>query len=161
MLASNDPFVSILMRSDHVNAVRQRGLADLRSGELSSGVNGRPYDRDISNNGFVLLNDVINVLSSPLSGPADPDSLHARNLPESFLVSYHLDVFASEPAPDGAVEVTYVINNDTTTDSLTRIPMSGGAHLPVASSALLSAEADSGDWASQHQTIAWPEKVYP
>jgi len=70
-------------------------------------------------------------------------------------------VFATETGPDGAVEVTYVINNDTTSDSFTRIPMTGGAHLPVAYPAMLSAEADSGDWASQHQTIVWTEKVYP
>lgn len=114
-----------------------------------------------SDNWFVLLNDGVNLASSGISGAVDTDFLRARNLPESFLGSYDLDVFASEPEADGGVQVTYVLNNDTTSDSFTRIPGTGGAHLPVAYPAMIAAEANSGDWASQHQTIAWTEKVYP
>jgi hypothetical protein len=57
--------------------------------------------------------------------------------------------------------VTYVINNDTTTDSATRIPGTGGGHLPIVYPSMLAAEVDSGEWAPQHQTIVWTETVYP
>lgn len=158
VLGSDDPFVSTLMRSDHIESVRERVLADLRSGRLDTvGI----YDRSISNNPSVLINDGVNLATSTMSGPFAEFHLGGQNLPESFLGSYSLQVFAGEPRIDGGVEVTYVINNDTTIDSATRIPGTGGGHLPIVNPSMIAAEADSGEWASQHQTIAWTETVFP
>lgn len=160
VLGSDDPFVSTLMRSEHIERVRERVLADLRSGTLTS-AEEESYDRSISNNPSVLINDGVNLATSTMSGPVADFHLNSQNLPESFLGSYSLQVFAGEPRVDGGVEVTYVINNDTTIDSATRIPGTGGGHLPIVYPSMIAAEADSGEWASQHQTIAWTETVLP
>ena len=160
VLGSDDPFVSTLMRSEHIERVRERVLADLRSGTLTS-AEEESYDRSISNNPSVLINDGVNLATSTMSGPAVDFHLSSQNLPESFLGSYSLQVFAGDPSVDGSVEVTYVINNDTTIDSATRIPGTGGGHLPIVHPSMIAAEADSGEWASQHQTIVWTETVFP
>lgn len=158
VLGPDDPFVSTLMRSEHIEKVRERVLDDLRSGRLDTvGI----YDRSISNNPSVLINDGVNLATSTMSGPFADFHLSSQNLPESFLGSYSLEVFAGEPRIDGGVEVTYVINNDTTIDSATRIPGTGGGHLPIVHPSMIAAEADSGEWASQHQTIVWTETVFP
>lgn len=158
VLGPDDPFVSTLMRSEHIENVRERVLDDLRSGRLDTvGI----YDRSISNNPSVLINDGVNLATSTMSGPFADFHLSSQNLPESFLGSYSLQVFAGEPRIDGGVEVTYVINNDTTIDSATRIPGTGGGHLPIVHPSMIAAEADSGEWASQHQTIVWTETVFP
>ncbi|KQQ67416.1 WXG100 family type VII secretion target [Microbacterium sp. Leaf320] len=159
-LGPDDPFVSTLMRSDHIESVRERVLADLRSGTLTSAEEDS-YDRSISNNPSVLVNDGVNLATSAMSGPLADFHLDGQNLPESFLGSYSLEVFAGDPRPDGGVEVTYVMNNETTTDSATRIPGTGGGHLPIVHPSMLAAEVDSGEWAPQHQTIVWTETVYP
>ncbi len=158
VLGPDDPFLSTLMRSDHIESVRERVLSDLRSGRLDAvGI----YDRSISNNPSVLINDGVNLATSTMSGPVADFHLNSQNLPESFLGSYSLQVFAGDPRVDGGVEVTYVINNDTTIDSATRIPGTGGGHLPIVYPSMIAAEADSGEWASQHQTIVWTETVFP
>ena len=105
--------------------------------------------------------DGINVLSVRSTGPVADAVLGGQNLPESFLGSYTLEVRAGEPRPDGGVEVTYVINNDTSIDSATRIPGTGGAHIPGVFEAMSEANAKDGLWATHHQTIVWTETVYP
>lgn len=161
-LGPDDPFVSTFMRSDHIESVREQVLADLRSGKFSLNTDtGMDYNREISNNFSILINDGVNLATSSMSGPVADFYLGDRNLPESFLGSYTLRVFADDSLIDGSVDVTYVINNDTTIDSATRIPGTGGGHLPIVHPSMLAAEADSGEWASQHQTIVWTETVYP
>lgn len=159
VIGGDDPFVSMLMRSDHIVSARERVLADLRSGTLTA-EEEESYDRVISNNSSVLVGDGVNLAASGMSGPIADFHLGGQNLPESFLGSYSLQVFADEPRSDGSVEVTYVIKNDTTIDSATRIPGTGGRHLPIVHPSMLAAEADSGEWASQHQVIVWTETVY-
>ena len=162
VLGPDDPFVSTFMRSDHIESVREQVLADLRSGKLSFSTDtGLDYNREISNNASILINDGVNLATSSMSGPVADFYLGDRNLPESFLGSYALRVFADCSLVDGSVDVTYVINNDTTTDSATRIPGTGGGHLPIVYPSMLAAEVDSGEWAPQHQTIVWTETVYP
>lgn len=160
VLGTEDPLVAVLMNSDHIEGVRERVLADLRSGTLTA-AEEESYDRSISNNPSVLIRDGVNLATSSMSGPVADFHLGGQNLPESFLGSYSLQVFADEPRADGRVEVTYVIDNDTTIDSATRIPGTGGSHLPITHPAMLAAEAASGEWASQHQTIVWTETVLP
>lgn len=157
VLGPDDPFVTAVMHSDHINSARVSVLDALRSGRLVE--DGKPiYDnRVISDNPWVLVQDGFNLVTSGVPTPL----LQGQNLPESFLGSYTLEVHAGEPQPDGGVAVTYIINNDTTIDSATRIPGTGGAHLPVISSALTSAYAEHGDFAPQHQTIVWTETVHP
>ncbi|MGO2521108.1 MAG: hypothetical protein ACTH8F_13375, partial [Microbacterium sp.] len=157
----DDPFVSTLMRSDHINSVREQVLLDIRSGKLTAESDAADYDRVISNNPWVLINDGVNLLSSMMTGTIPDAVLGGQNLPESFLGSYLIDVHAGEPQPDGGVPVTYVINNDTTIDSGTRIPGTGGGHLPIIHDGMTTARAQDGDWAPQHQTIVWTETVYP
>lgn len=104
-----------------------------------------------------IVQDGFNVTTSGI-----PSSLlGGQNLPESFLGSYELEVHAGESQPDGGMAVTYIINNDTTIDSATRIPGTGGAHLPIIEPAMTSSYAEHGDFSPQHQTIVWTETVYP
>ncbi|KYJ98050.1 hypothetical protein [Microbacterium sp. CH1] len=145
------------MHSDHINGARVRVLDALRSGDLAA--DGEPLDlnRVISHNPAVLVQDGFNAVTSGFPSPL----LDRQNLPESFLGSYELEVHAGESQPDGGVPVTYVINNDTTIDSATRIPGTGGAHVPFVEAAMTSAYASNGGFAPQHQTIVWTETVYP
>ena len=157
VLGPDDPFVAALTHSDHIKSTRAKVLDALRSGRLVE--DGKPiYDnRVISDNPWVLIQDGFNLVTSGIPTPL----LQGQNLPESFLGSYKLEVHAGEPQPDGGVAVTYIINNDTTIDSATRIPGTGGAHLPFINAAATSAYAERGDFAPQHQTIVWTETVYP
>lgn len=83
-----------------------------------------------------------------------------ENLPDTFLGSYGIRYYVDEPAPDGSVTVTYVIENATTIDSATRIPVLGG-HVPGLYE-LLNHERDrGGNFDDQEQMIVWTEKVYP
>ena len=157
VLGPDDPFVAALMHSDHINGARTEVVNALRSGRLVEGGIPLYYDRVISNNPWVLVQDGFNVTTSGI-----PSSLlGGQNLPESFLGSYELEVHAGESQPDGGVAVTYIINNDTTIDSATRIPGTGGAHLPIIETAMTSSYAEHGDFSPQHQTIVWTETVYP
>lgn len=136
-----------------------RELANGRAGELLDDFfSGRDGARGvISDNPSVLVQDGFNVITSGI-----PSSLlGGQNLPESFLGSYELEVHAGESQPDGGVAVTYIINNDTTIDSATRIPGTGGAHVPLVEAAMTSAYASNGEFAPQYQTIVWAETVYP
>lgn len=160
VLTDDDIFVQTLMRSAHIAATREHVLDELRSGKLTP-VTPRLYDRSISDQPWVLGVDGINVLSSTMTGTVPDAVLGGQNLPETFLGSYNLEVRAGEPQPDGGVEVTYVINNDTSIDSATRIPGTGGAHIPGAFEAMSEANAKDGLWATHHQTIVWTETVYP
>lgn len=160
VLTEDDIFVQTLMRSAHITATREQVLDELRSGKLAP-LAPPFYDRSISDQPWVLGVDGINVLSSTLTGTVPDAVLSGQNLPESFLGSYNLEVRAEEPRPDGGVEVTYVINNDTSIDSATRIPGTGGAHVPGVFEAMSEANAKDGLWATHHQTIVWTETVYP
>ena len=160
VLTDDDIFVQTLMRSAHIAATREHVLDDIRGGILTSQKVGI-YDRSISDQPWVLGVDGINVLSVRSTGPVADAVLGGQNLPESFLGSYTLEVRAGEPRPDGGVEVTYVINNDTSIDSATRIPGTGGAHIPGVFEAMSEANAKDGLWATHHQTIVWTETVYP
>ncbi|WDG18189.1 WXG100 family type VII secretion target [Microbacterium sp. Clip185] len=160
VLTDDDVFVQTLMRSDHIEAVRERALDDYRNGRLTAQDPGF-YDRSISDQPWVLVNDAVNVLSSTMTGTLPAAVLGSENLPESFLGSYSLEVRVGEPRSDGGVEMTYVINNDTSIDSATRIPGTGGAHLPGMFEAMSVANAENGTWATHHQTIVWTETVYP
>lgn len=157
VLGPDDPFVTALMHSDHINGARAEVLDALRNGRLVQG--GKPIDlnRVISDDPAVLVQDGFNAVTSGIPSPL----LGGQNLPESFLGSYALEVHAGEPQPDGGVRVTYIINNDTTIDSATRIPGTGGAHLPIIGTAMTSSYAEHGDFSPQHQTIVWTETVYP
>ena len=84
-----------------------------------------------------------------------------QNMPETFLGSYGLEARIGAPHPDGRIDVTYVINNDTSIDSFTRIPGTGGAHFPGAYEAMVHANENTGALATHHQTIVWTETVYP
>lgn len=161
VLGPDDPFVATLMKSEHIEAVRDRVLSDLREARLGEGDAGVEYDRIISNDGVVLIKDFFYASASLATGEIPGALLSWQNLPQSFLGSYDLTVYASAPQTDGGVSTTYVINNDTTSDSATRIPGTGGAHVPIVYSAMLEAEASEGAWAAQHQTIVWTEVVYP
>lgn len=157
VLGPDDPFVTALMHSNHINGARVRVLDALRGARLVEGGNPLFYDRVISDNPSVLVQDGFNVITSGI-----PSSLlGGQNLPESFLGSYELEVHAGESQPDGGVAVTYIINNDTTIDSATRIPGTGGAHVPLVEAAMTSAYASNGEFAPQYQTIVWTETVYP
>ncbi|WP_217584095.1 hypothetical protein [Microbacterium sp. GbtcB4] len=156
VLGPDDPFVATLMHSDHINGARTEVVDALRSGRLVEGGIPLYYDRVISDNPWVLVQDGFNVFTSGV-----PSSLlGGQNLPESLLGSYELEVHAGESQPDGGVAVTYIINNDTTIDSATRIPGTGGAHVPLVEAAMTSAYASHGEFAPQHQTIVWTETVY-
>ncbi|WP_101847533.1 WXG100 family type VII secretion target [Zhihengliuella sp. ISTPL4] len=157
VLGAGDPFVDTLMHSDHINSARAEVLDALRRGDLRAAGEPLDLDRVISDNPWVLLQDGFNVVTSGI--PVSP--LQGQNLPESFLGSYALRVLAGDPQPDGGISVTYIINNDTTIDSATRIPGTGGAHLPIIGTAMTSAYAERGDFSPQHQTIVWTETVYP
>lgn len=160
VLTDDDIFVQSLMRSAHVTAAREQVLAELRDGSL---VPDKPldYNRAISDQPWVLGVDGINALSSTLTGTVPDAVLGGQNLPETFLGSYILEVRAGEPRPDGGVDVTYVINNDTSIDSATRIPGTGGAHIPGIYETMTVATAKNGEWATHRQTIVWTETVYP
>ncbi|WP_091227493.1 WXG100 family type VII secretion target [Microbacterium sp. 3J1] len=160
VLGEDAPFVSMLKRSAHIESVREQVRDDLLAGNLTPGDPER-YDRVISNNLGVLVNDGVNVVASTMAGMAPEPLLMDRNLPESFLGSYRVQVSVSEPLTEGGDEVTYVIDNDTTIDSATRIPGSGGGHLPIVYPLMSAAEADSGSWAAQHQTVVWTETIFP
>ncbi|OAN41661.1 WXG100 family type VII secretion target [Microbacterium sp. H83] len=161
VLGPDDPFVAMLMKSEHIEAVRDRVLSDLREARLREGDAGVEYDRIISNDGFVLIKDLLYASASVMTGEIPGALLSWQNLPQSFLGSYDLTVYAGTPQTDGGVSTTYVINNDTTSDSATRIPGTGGAHMPIVYEAMLEAETSDGAWAAQHQTIVWTEVVYP
>jgi uncharacterized protein YukE len=160
VLTDDDIFVQTLTRSAHIAATREHVLDDIRGGILTSQKVGI-YDRSISDQPWVLGVDGINVLSVRSTGPVADAVLGGQNLPESFLGSYTLEVRAGEARPDGGVEVTYVINNETSIDSATRIPGTGGAHIPGVFEAMSEANAKDGLWATHHQTIVWTETVYP
>ncbi|WP_336643683.1 hypothetical protein [Microbacterium sp. MMO-113] len=160
VLTDRDIFVQALKRSAHIAATREQVLADLRDGTLVPGGALRG-DRSISDQPGVLVVDGINAVSSTLMGTVPDAVLGAQNLPESFLGSYRVQVRAGELRPDGGVEVTYLINNDTSIDSATRIPGTGGAHIPGLYGAMSEANAKDGEWATHHQTIVWTEMVYP
>lgn len=162
VLGPDDPFVTTLMQSEHIWGVRAQVLEDLRSGNLDlyRSDDGVQFPRIISNNIFVLGNDINNVERLIWRGPIADLLLRRDNLPESFLGSYSLGVYAGEPAADGGVTVTYVINNDTTIDSATRIPGTGGLHVPLYD-AMVDANRNDGSWQDHHQTITWTETIYP
>lgn len=160
VLTDDDVFVQTLMRSDHIQAVRERVIDDLRSGILAPHKIGT-YDRSISDQPWILVNDGINALSSMVTGTLPEPVLGYQNLPESFLGSYALEVRVGEYEWDGGIKVTYGINNDTSIDSATRIPGTGGAHVPGLYEAMSTANASSGDWGTHHQTIVWTETVHP
>lgn len=160
VLMDDDIFVQTLMKSDHIAAVRNQVLDDLRSGALDVDTPGH-FNRVISNNLGVLFADAMAISSSPMTGTIPDELLGGQNLPQTFLGSYILEVRAGEPRSDGGVEVTYVIDNDTSIDSATRIPGTGGAHVPGAFEAMTDANANNGEWATHHQTIVWTETVYP
>lgn len=160
VLTDDDIFVRKLMNSDHIQSVREQALADLRSGELGEQTS-KYYDRMISNDVGVLLTDAINIASSGTTGTIPNEILGHQNLPQTFLGSYELEVRVGEPRADGGVEMTYVINNDTSIDSATRIPGTGGSHIPGIYEAISEANARNGAWATHHQTIVWTETVYP
>ena len=161
VLTDDDIFVQTLMRSEHIEAVRQRILADLRSGALTAQDPGF-YDRSISDNLGVLANDLlINIPSVFVTGAIPNNLLSGQNLPETFLGSYTLETRVGEPHFDGSVDVTYLINNDTSIESFTRIPLSGGGHIPGPYEVLSDANARNGEWSTHHQLIVWTERVHP
>ncbi|MGJ0389812.1 WXG100 family type VII secretion target [Microbacterium sp. CGR1] len=160
VLTDDDIFVRKLKTSEHIQSVREQVLQDLRNGVLAPDSPG-VYDRRISDKPQVLLGDLGNFSSLVLTGTIPNDLLSWQNMPESFLGSYGLEVRAGAPQTDGGVEVTFVINNDTSIDSATRIPGTGGAHIPGPFEAMSEANARNGEWATHHQTIVWTEKVYP
>lgn len=160
VLTDDDVFVQTLMESDHIAAVRGEVLKNLRSGDLNSQEAMR-NDRGISNDLGVLLTDAMNISSGTMTGTIPNDLLGGQNLPQTFLGSYILEVRAGEPRSDGGVEVTYLIDNDTSIDSFTRIPGTGGRHMPGAYEAMTEANVSNGEWATHHQTIVWTETVYP
>lgn len=161
VLGQDDAFVEKLMQSEHIRSARKQVLEELRAGTLLVDDQPLDFNRRISNNPFVLLNDAHNVLSSTANGTLPNDLLGGQNLPETFLGSYSLRVFAEEVHDDGSVTVTYVIDNDTTIDSATRIPGTGGQHVPGIYDGMVEANARDGMWQAQHQTIVWSETVYP
>ncbi|WP_143049300.1 hypothetical protein [Microbacterium sp. LCT-H2] len=160
VVTDNDIFVQTLMRSAHITATREQVLDDIRAGILTSEKVGI-YNRSISDQPWVLGVDGVSLLSSTMTGNVPDAVLGGENLPETFLGSYNLEVRAEEPLPDGGVEVTFVINNDTSIDSATRMPLTGGAHFPGVFEAMSEANAREGRWATHHQTIVWTETVYP
>ncbi|MEV8249541.1 putative T7SS-secreted protein [Microbacterium sp. NPDC076768] len=161
VLGIDDPFVRTLMGSEHIDSTRERVLEDLRSGKLVDGGEPLNNNRVISDNPSVLVNDGFNILTSPFTGTFSDAVFSDQNLPESFLGSYNLEVSAGEPQADGGVPVTYVILNDTTIDSATRIPGTGGGHVPLIYGKMTEANAENGNFAPQRQTIVWTETVYP
>lgn len=161
VLTDDDIFVRKLKTSEHIEAVRERVLAALHSGALTP-QDPEFFDRSISDNPGVLFNDlVINIPSLLVTGTIPNDIFSGQNMPETFLGSYGLEVRAGEPREDGSVDVTYVINNDTSIDSATRIPGTGGAHIPGVYEAMSDANARNAEWATHHQTIVWTETVHP
>ncbi len=160
VLTDNDIVVQTLMRSAHITATREQVLEELRSGKLTS-LAPRSYDRSISDQPLVLGADGVNFMFSTMTGAIPDVVLGGQNLPETFLGSFDLEVRAGEPRSDGGVEVTFVINNDTSIDSATRVPLTGGAHIPGVFEAMSEANAREGLWSTHHQTIVWTETVYP
>lgn len=161
VLTDDDLFVRTLRNSEHIESVREQVLAALRSGALTS---QQPefFDRSVSDNPAVLFNDLaINIPSLLVTGTIPNDIFGLQNMPETFLGSYGLEVRAGEPRPDGGVDVTYVINNDTSIDSGTRLPGTGGLHIPGVYEAMTESNARTGQWATHHQTIVWTETVHP
>lgn len=160
VLTDDDIFVRTSKNSEHIESVRNQVLRDLRSGVLTP-EDPETFDRRISDKPQVLVGDIGNFSSLLLTGTIPNDFLSGQNMPESFLGSYGLEVSARQPRPDGGIDVTYVINNDTSIDSFTRIPGTGGAHVPGPFEAMSEANARTGEWATRRQTIVWTETVYP
>lgn len=171
VMGGRDPFVQQLMTSSHVDSVRARVLAGLRDGSIApgkfdsngDGIQDSQYDfsRSISNDPGVLVRDMITVGNSMMTGSIPDHMLMDDNMPESFLGSYQLNVYTEAPAADGSVTVTYAVSNATSIDSFTRIPGTGGSHLPVVHESMNLANSKSGEWETQRQIIVWSEKVYP
>ncbi|WP_402840062.1 hypothetical protein [Microbacterium sp. GXS0129] len=140
VLGQQDAFTQRIQQSDYIREQRERILDDLRQGRLSAGYIDRNGDglRDpsdaiwhgVSNDPLRLITDVGTVLG--VVGTSDRADVPIRfeNLPDTFLGSYLLNFFVEEPGVDGSVLITYIVENDTTIDSATRIPVLGG-HGPV------------------------------
>ncbi|MCD2498019.1 hypothetical protein [Microbacterium nymphoidis] len=84
-----------------------------------------------------------------------------ENLPESMLGSYEVRYYADAPAADGSVTITYVVTNETSVDSGTRIPLTGGQHVPIVYDVLTELGETNGSFRTQQQMIVWSERIYP
>jgi uncharacterized protein YukE len=170
VLGQHDAFVRRIQQSDYIGEFRHQVLEDIRNGQLRIGYFDDTGDgfRDpsragwhgISNNPLRLLTD-IGVTIGAATTPRWMDvPVEFENLPDTFLGSYGIRCYVDEPAPDGSVMVTYVIENATTIDSATRIPVLGG-HVPGLYELLNHERDHGGNFEDQEQMIVWTEKVYP
>ena len=146
-LDADEDFTKWLRQSGHVNEARLEIRDRIIAGTLGAGdVNF--YNRSVSDNPMILLGDGVNVVSGGNAG----------NLPETFLGSYNLTYTVESIDQYGNATVTYRIENNTTIDSMTRIPGTNGKHIwPYEE--LIEENEQAGRWEKLHQTIVWTEII--
>jgi hypothetical protein len=147
LFTDGDDFTEWLKASSHITSVRDQLETALADGQLVVG-DADSNDRVISGDGFVFMVDGMNAGTGGLIG----------NLPESFLGSYTLGYEVNSIDEQGNASVTFTINNDTTIDSMTRIPGTD-EHVPLYD-VLTEANAENGTWESVHQTVVWTETIH-
>lgn len=138
-----DSFTEHFRNSPHIKDLRQNLREKLRDGTLPG---SDDEDRRISDHPEVLLGDVITYSNGGEWG----------NFPEAMLGSYVLSYTVNSIDAQGNAEVTFTATNPMTRDSFTRIPLTGGAHLPWYES-LNEANEQYGTWDNTQQTIVWTE----
>ncbi len=170
VLGQQDAFTQRIQQSDYIREQRERILDDLRKGTLRTGYIDRNGDglRDpsdaiwhsVSNDPLRLITDVGVVLG--VIGTSDRADVPVRfeNFPDTFLGSYLLNFFVEEPGLDGSVLITYIVENDTSIDSATRIPVVGG-HVPGVYHWMTHENEVGGGFETEHQLIVWTERVFP
>jgi uncharacterized protein YukE len=171
VLGQEDPFVDRFRQSAFIRELRENVRRDFQDGTLSTGFIDRsgagvrePSDwvrRLISNDVGVLLKDGVAVGTALLHDPQRDLHPGFENLPESMLGSYEVRYYADDPAPDGSVTITYVVTNETSVDSGTRVPLTGGQHVPIVYDVLTELGETNGSFRTQQQMIVWSERVYP
>jgi uncharacterized protein YukE len=170
VLGQQDAFTQRIQQSDYIRAQREETLSRLRNGMLNTGFVDRDHDglRDpndvtwhsVSNDPLRLMTDAGTLLGVIGTSDRADVPVQFENFPDTFLGSYRLNFYVEAPAPDGSVLVTYILENDTTIDSATRIPVLGG-HVPGVYQWMNQENEAAGKFETEHQLIVWTEKMYP
>jgi len=169
VLGQQDAFTQRIQQSDYIREQREQVLSRLRNGTMGAGfidVDGDEL-RDptgfvwhsVSNNPVRLMTDIGTLLGVVGTSDQADVPIQFENFPDTFLGSYRLNFFVEEPAADGGVLVTYIVENDTTIDSATRIPAVGG-HVPGIYHWMTHENEVGGGFETEHQLIVWTERVY-